>query len=59
MAEISEKEPRIEVFTRQDDKTWLYHIASELEANIILHSINHTISLRDIYQKVGFEATSQ
>jgi len=56
---VSQKEPRVEVFTRQDDKTWLYHIATGLDTNFVLHSIGHSIQLRDIYRKVDFTATSE
>ncbi len=56
---VSQKEPKIEVFTRQDDKTWLYYIAVGLEASITLHSINHIILLRDIYRKVDFAKASE
>ena len=56
---ISQKEFRIEVFTRQDDKTWLYHVAAGLKANTVLQAINCTLQLRDIYRKVDFAITSK
>jgi hypothetical protein len=56
---VSQKEPMVEVFTRQDDKTWLYHIAIGLEANITLHSLNHEIQLLDIYRKIDFTVASE
>jgi Uma2 family endonuclease len=56
---VSQKEPKVEVFTRQDDKTWLYYIATGLETNIILHSISHEIQLFDIYRKIDFTVASE
>jgi len=56
---ISQKEPRVEVFTRQDDKTWLYHIANGMDAEIVLRSIAHTIPLKNVYHKVNFKEASE
>jgi hypothetical protein len=39
---VLQKEPKVEVFTRQDDKTWLYQIATGLEANIH-YTVHHQL----------------
>lgn len=52
---IAQKEPLIEVFTRQDDKTWLYQVYQGLETTVKLNTLDRAITLHEIYQKVTFD----
>ncbi len=51
---ISQEEPQVEIYYRQDDTAWLYQVYQGLDATLTLHSIDHVISLKHIYQKVDF-----
>ncbi len=48
---ISQDEPLVEVFLRQDAETWLYHLYQGIDTRVTLTAIEHTIRLKDIYQK--------
>lgn len=52
---VSQEEPLVEVFYKQDDKSWHYQLYQGTDAEVTLSSAGHTISLKDIYQKVSFE----
>lgn len=52
---IAQREPLVEVFTKQDDKTWLYKVYQGLEAGISLTTLGRAITLHEIYQKVNFD----
>ncbi len=56
---VSQDEPLVEVFFKQDDQSWLYQVSSGLEASVMLSSLDHTIALRNIYQKVDFSAPAE
>jgi Uma2 family endonuclease len=49
---ISQTEPVVETFVRQDQNHWLYTLVEGMEATLHISSINATISLSDIYRKV-------
>ncbi len=49
---VSQNEPIIETFFRQDDQHWLYILTEGLEAAIHLHTIDSRIKLSDVYQRV-------
>ncbi|MGB3778633.1 MAG: Uma2 family endonuclease [Tunicatimonas sp.] len=51
---ISQEEPQVEIYYRQDDAAWLYQVYQGLDATLTLQSIDHVISLEHIYQKVDF-----
>lgn len=48
---ISQDEPVVEVYFRQDEKKWSYSVAEGLEQSIVLQSIEYEIMLKDVYQK--------
>jgi Uma2 family endonuclease len=52
---VAQDEARAERFTRQPDGQWLLGEASGLEAALHLASIDVTLPLADIYDKVSFE----
>jgi Uma2 family endonuclease len=53
---VSQSEPRVEVFRRQQDGTWNLQEAKGLESTIRFESPGCTVALRDIYEGVTFEA---
>jgi Uma2 family endonuclease len=53
---VSQDEPRIEVFHRQPDGHWLLSEAIGLEADCRFESLDCSLPLADIYDKVVFDA---
>jgi Uma2 family endonuclease len=53
---VSQSDPRVEVFRRQQDGSWNLHEAKGLESTIRFESPGCTVALRDIYDGVMFEA---
>jgi Uma2 family endonuclease len=51
---ISQTEPLVETFVRQDENHWLYTFTEGMEAVLQLPSIGVAIPLADIYRKVEF-----
>ncbi len=51
---ISQWEPRIEVFTRQEDGSWRFDVASGLDASMPLPTINCVLQLAEVYARVVF-----
>ncbi len=52
---IAQDEARIDHCTRQGDGDWLISVSKTLEASIDLSSINCTLRLADVYNKITFE----
>ena len=53
---ISQNNPRIERYLRQNDNTWLFTDATGLDAELELPSIGCTLPLARVYKQVDFEA---
>lgn len=53
---ISQEEPLIESYFRQDGKTWLYTVVRGLDDNVVLSSLEHDVGLKEIYRKVDFRS---
>jgi Uma2 family endonuclease len=51
---VSQDEPHVEHYVRQEDGTWSLNEISDLAGEIYLGSIECTLTLRDIYLKVQF-----
>jgi len=51
---IAQTRPSVERFTRQTDNQWLLHEVSGLDATINLSSINCTLNLTELYERVKF-----
>ncbi|OQX02704.1 MAG: hypothetical protein BWK80_57255 [Desulfobacteraceae bacterium IS3] len=51
---VSQEEPMIEIFFRQNEKIWLYSAVKGLEARVVLQTIEHELALKDIYRKVDW-----
>lgn len=51
---ISQDRPRVEVFRRQAEGSWLYTATETLEGVVTLESIGCTMRLADIYARVVF-----
>lgn len=52
---ISQTTHRVEHYTRQDHGLWLLQEFASLDDTVMLRSINCTLLLEDIYEKVGLE----
>lgn len=55
---ISQHEPIVECFTRQDDGTWLLSISRGTSSTIRLSSVEQSLSLADLYDGVSFAPES-
>lgn len=53
---VSQDEPRVERFLRNDDGTWTLAIASGLSESIALPSLGLTLPLSEVFAKVDFTA---
>ncbi len=51
---ISQEEPHIEHYVRRPDNQWLLSEVSDLQGSIQLPSINCTLTLAEVYEKVEF-----
>jgi Uma2 family endonuclease len=51
---VSQSNPLIEHYRRQPDGTWLYSLVSGLEGSVSLTSINCTLRLADVYDRIVF-----
>jgi len=52
---VSQEEPHIELYVRQADSQWLLSEASALQEVVLLPSVNCSLSLADVYDKVEFD----
>ena len=55
---VSQKEPRIEQFLRDDSSEWRLREAAGLEARLELPSVKITIALSEVFANVKFEPSS-
>ncbi len=55
---VAQDEARVERFMRHETGEWLYSIVSGLDSEIILPTIDCTLALSKIYQKVTFDEAS-
>lgn len=51
---VSQSKPQIEHFHRQSSGEWLYSLVKELESSFHLASINCTLQLADVYDRIVF-----
>ena len=51
---ISQNEPKVEVYFKQQEKSWLYTVAEGLDDTITFRSIEHEFALQSIYQNVDW-----
>lgn len=51
---VSQDQPLIEHYIRQNDGGWLYYIYEGLETTFSIHSINCKVSLADVYDRIIF-----
>jgi Uma2 family endonuclease len=56
---VSQKEPKIERFLRNDDGTWTLTEVAGLDATLSLPSLGVEISLREVYDKVDFSVPAE
>ncbi|MEO1496916.1 MAG: Uma2 family endonuclease [Planctomycetota bacterium] len=55
---ISQEEPLVEVYSRQDDGTWNLSIAKGLDASIMVPAIDVPLRLQALYARVQFDTPS-
>jgi Uma2 family endonuclease len=48
---VSQEQAMIEIFYRQDEKTWLYSVVKGLDETVFLRTIDYRIPLKDVYRK--------
>ena len=51
---VSQSEPQVEQYLRQDDNRWLFTETSGLEATLTLPSIQCELALAEVYEKIAF-----
>lgn len=52
---VSQDQPQVEIFHRQDDGIWLYQRFTGLEANVSLASLSCALKLAEVYERISFE----
>jgi Uma2 family endonuclease len=52
---ISQKDPKVEVYFKQQEKSWIYTVADSLGAAILFRSLDQQFNLADIYQNVDWQ----
>jgi len=52
---VSQSQPRVGVYYRQDEKNWLYSVSEGLESSVMLRTIRYELALKDIYHKVDWK----
>jgi len=53
---VSQDKLQVEVFTRQADGNWNYHLETGLDGTVRLSSISCTLALADVYDRVDFSS---
>ena len=56
MVLVSQTEPLVEAFYKQNEKIWQYTVVKGLEERITFQTLQSEIALKDIYQKVVWES---
>ncbi len=51
---VSQSEPLVEIFRRQLSGDWLFSVSTGMEAVCRFDSVNCTVAMKDIYDKVTF-----
>ena len=55
---IAQTRQRVEHFTRQKENLWLYSAHTTPDAEITLTSLNSTLKLSEIYERISFDENS-
>lgn len=55
---VSQKEPRVEQFVRQENGQWLFHEAEDLDSTLLLPSLGVTIALSEVFANIDFSTPS-
>ena len=55
---VNTKQQRVESFQRQKQNSWLFQTYTPAQESLTLQSLNATISLRELYENVNLETTS-
>jgi len=54
---VSQDSPQIEHFVRQKDGTWSYRRYTGIESSLTIASIDCTLRLAEVYERVSFSGT--
>jgi hypothetical protein len=54
---VSQAVPQVEHYTRELGGEWVYRLTNHLKDAIRLKSVNRTLSLSDIYDRIEFQET--
>jgi Uma2 family endonuclease len=52
---VSQDEPQIEAYYKQDEKIWIYTVARGLEDKIAFRSIDTELALSEVYRKIVWD----
>jgi hypothetical protein len=56
---VSQAEPMIEVFYKQDEKSWLYSSTKGLDQAVAFQTLQCELALKDIYQKIEWKEKAE
>jgi Uma2 family endonuclease len=56
---VSQAEPMVEVFYKQDEKSWLYSSTKSLDQVVAFQTIQCKLALKDIYQKIEWKEETE
>jgi Uma2 family endonuclease len=56
---ITQEEPVVEVYYKQNEKTWQYTVSKGLNATVVFQTLQSELALKDIYQKVKWEEETE
>lgn len=51
---VSQDQPQIEHYSRQEDGSWSYNLYAGLSAKVVISSIKCTLKLADVYDRINF-----
>ena len=55
---VAQNSPRIEHFVRHEDGTWAHKVVMGLDASLTLASVDVSVPLADIYDRIAFAAST-
>jgi hypothetical protein len=51
---VAQNTPKVEHYIRQADGSWKYRVYRGLETSFVIESINCSLSLAEVYERVNF-----
>lgn len=56
---VSQTEPRLEMFSRQENGNWRYETVAGMDAALTIPALSISLKLADVYRRVVFEAAEE